>query len=92
MAVSKSQVQVDGIEGPDNAPIQVSYGGTCPAGTTFQAEGGVSLSGILTAVDGNITNINGGYCTASSFVGSGANLTGLPSITEAKAIAFYMIS
>lgn len=93
MAVDKSQIQVDGIEGSDgSSPVNISFGATVPSGQTFELQGGVTLSGILTATDANITNIQTGIVTAASFFGNGAGLTGLPSVTISKSIALYMIS
>ena len=78
MAVAQSQIQVDSIVGEDDTsqPI-ISYGATCVSGSQFTAQGGISVSGVM---------------TATSFSGNGSALTNIPSATVGQTIGQIMIN
>ena len=77
----------------DNANQRVGIGTTNPL-TTLQVAGIVSatsFSGNLTGTATGLTgtpNLNVGVVTATSFVGSGSNLTGITGKAAAMAIVF----
>ena len=88
-----SQIRVDKIADlNDSGAVNLPYGGNIPTGQTLSISGninntGVSTIGILSATSANIT----GVITATSFVGDGSALTGIPVVTSSKAVAFAYI-
>jgi len=73
-----SKIKVNSLEAYDPpGPVLISYGATVPSGSTFTVNGGMSISGVV---------------TATSFSGSGANLTNIPVATRGKAIALTIIT
>jgi|TARA_R100000734_G_C3227806_1_gene36932 hypothetical protein len=77
MPVQPSQIQVDTIKSLEDGPVTFGFGATCISGSVVTAQGGLSLSGIL---------------TASSFVGDGTALSGLPVIQLSNVVALTYIS
>ena len=77
----------------DNANQRVGIGTTNPL-TTLQVAGIVSATSFTGNLTGNATgltgtpNLNVGVVTATSFVGSGSNLTGITGKAAAMAIVF----
>ena len=77
MSVQPSQIQVDGIQNMDGGPVTFGFGATCVSGTIVSAQGGLSVAGVM---------------TASSFVGDGTALSGLPVIQLSNVVALTYIS
>ena len=77
MAVDKSQIQVDSIVGESGQPVIISYGATVSSGSIFSCLGGVSIAGVV---------------TATSFSGSGANLTNISVAQTGTVIGTILIS
>ena len=78
----------------DDGPVEFSSGLTVPSGKTLDGTITISSVGIVTSTSLNITqglNLTG-VCTATTFVGSGIGLTGVPGTTNAKGIAYVLIS
>lgn len=76
MSVDRSQIKVDQIVHSDNvSPPTISFGATCVSGQIFSALGGVTVSGV---------------CTATSFIGDGSALTGLPVATVGQIVGAIM--
>lgn len=78
----------------DNGPVEFSTGVTVPAGQSISGDIVINSSGIVTStslvVNGNM-NLSG-VITASSFRGSGFNLTNIPGTPNGKGIAFTLIA
>lgn len=81
--------QITDIEGT-GAP-ELTYGATLPSGSTLTSSGNVNISGIATIGFITTTHMTAGIVTATSFVGDGSQLSGLPVLGESKAIAFAII-
>tara|TARA_R100000027_G_scaffold11333_1_gene8070 strand:- start:1504 stop:1737 length:234 start_codon:yes stop_codon:yes gene_type:complete len=77
MPVQPSQIQVDAIQSIEDGPVTFGFGATCVSGSVVTAQGGLSVSGIL---------------TASSFVGDGTAMSGLPVIQLSNVVALTYIS
>lgn len=94
MTIPNSKILVDAIEAYDPVgPVQVSYGATVPAGTTFTINGNANFpSGIVTAGTHSGTNVNATGIMTGTFVGSATNITSLPVINNGKAIGFAFIA
>ena len=75
----------------ENGAPTFTNGMTVPTGATFELGGGVNISGIATVGFLTATNMTVGVLTATSFVGDGSQLTGLPTLGESKAIALAYI-
>lgn len=77
----------------DNGPIEFTKGVTVPSGQSLDGSFVVNTTGIVTStslvVNGNM-NLSG-VVTASSFRGSGVNLTNVPGTKNSKGIAFTFI-
>ena len=84
-----ARLKVDSIRNrnDDGAPSLIK-GASIPSGATFTANGDLNLTGVTTVGFLTTQNATVGIVTASSFVGDGSGLTGLPVLGEAKAIAF----
>ena len=76
MTYPQSRIKVDAIEGAESGAVSISYGATVPSGQQFTVLGNVTLNGIV---------------TATSFDGSGANLTNIDVIGLQKAVAFNLV-
>ncbi len=87
-----SQVRVDQITDVEGtgAP-ELTYGATLPSGSVLTCNGNLNISGIATVGFITATNMTAGIVTATSFVGDGSQLSGLPVLGESKAIAFAII-
>jgi len=93
MTVPNSKVLVNSIEGYDPVgPVIVSMGASVTGGT-FTVNGNADFtSGIVTTTQHSGTSVNViGILTAASFVGSAANMSSLPVISDGKAIAFTIL-
>ena len=73
MAYEGSTLQVNSLEGIDSTPIILGFSATVPSGATLVANGGVSVTGIV---------------TAASFRGDGSQLTGVAAASTSFTIAF----
>ena len=73
MAYEGSTLQVNSLEGIDSTPIVLGFGATVPSGAPLVANGGVSVTGIV---------------TAASFRGDGSQLTGVAAASTSFTIAF----
>ena len=77
-----------------SGPVELSYGASLPSGTQLNIQGDVNISatGISTVGFLSATNVNvTGVITATSFVGDGSGLTGVPSVSASKSIALRYI-
>jgi len=78
----------------DNGPVEFSQGAELPAGQVIDGQVVINSSGIVTStslsVNGNM-NLTG-VITATTFVGSGIGLTGVPGTPNGKGIAFTLIA
>ena len=77
-----------------SGPVELSYGASLPSGTQLNIQGDVNISatGISTVEFLSVTNVNAsGVVTATSFVGDGSGLTGVPSVSVSKSIALRYI-
>jgi hypothetical protein len=78
----------------DDGPVEFSQGAELPAGQVIDGEVVINSSGIVTStslsVNGNM-NLSG-VITATTFVGSGIGLTGVPGTPNGKGIAFTLIA
>lgn len=75
-------------DGAVNLPTKPSL----PTGSIFNVVGDINATGIttvgfLTARNANIS----GILTATSFIGDGSNLQGVPSVSASKSIALKLI-
>jgi len=78
MPLPQSQIQVNSVVGADGiTPVIVAYGASIPATAVFNVQGGVNITGVV---------------TASNFSGNGSALTGLSIATKGKAIALSLIT
>jgi len=76
----------------DDGQVELTRGATIPSGGQLTVNGGFNVTGVLTATNYNVNSMNiAGVITATSFVGSGANLTNLPSVSAGKIIAYKKI-
>ena len=78
----------------DDGPVELSSGLTVPTGKTLDATININTSGIVTSstlVVSQGLNLSG-VATATSYVGSGIGLTGVPGTPNGKGIAFVLIS
>lgn len=60
----------------DSGAPQLNYGATVPSGQTISGDGGMNVTGIV---------------TASSFVGNGSGLTNLSIATRGRAFAYKVV-
>ena len=76
----------------ENDAVELTQGGTIPSGKQLSVTGNSNITGIMTVGTYNVTNLNvTGVVTASSFIGSGENLTNLPSVNASRVIAYKRI-
>lgn len=76
----------------ESGPVEFTRGATIPSGQQLTVNGGLNISGVLTATNYSVTNINvTGIVTATSFVGNGSQLTNLPSVSSGKMIAYKKV-
>lgn len=77
----------------DNGPVEFTKGASLPSGRSINGDIVINSTGIITSsslvVNGNM---NVGVVTASTFVGSGIGLTGVPGTPNGKGIAFTLIA
>lgn len=89
----QSAVRVDSIvDLAGTGPVELTYGATVPSGNTITAQGNVNLTGVATVGVVSSTSLTATTVTATSFVGNGSALTGLPTVNSGKAIAIALIS
>jgi hypothetical protein len=78
-----------------SGPVEFSYGVSLPLGNKLNIQGDVNINatGISTVGFLSATNVNAGVgnVTATSFVGDGSGLTGVPSVSVSKSIALRYI-
>ena len=87
-----SQIRVDQITNVDGSGApELTYGATLAAGSQFELSGNINIPGIATVGFLTSTNMTVGVLTATSFVGDGSQLTGVPTVGESKAIALAYI-
>jgi hypothetical protein len=78
----------------DDGPVEFSTGLTVPSGKTLDAVINVNTAGIITS-NGLVVSQGvslSGVATASSYVGVGIGLTGVPGTPNGKGIAFVLIA
>lgn len=73
MAYQGSTIQVNKLEGTNNNPVILGFGATIPSGAYLTANGGLSVTGVI---------------TASSFVGDASALTAVSAASTAFIIGF----
>ena len=85
---SDSIVSADG-----NKDVKLPYGASFPPERQLSIQGNVNIVGISTVGFLSATNVNAGVgnVTATSFVGDGSGLTGVPSVSASKSIALAII-
>ena len=89
----QSAVRVNSIVNlAGTGPVELTYGATIPTGEILSSQGNVNLTGVSTVSTVSSTDLNATTVTASSFVGDGSQLTGLPTVSSSKAIAIALIS
>jgi hypothetical protein len=87
-----SKIKVNSISNRlDEGPPELSNGAILPSESSLTVSGGLNLTGISTVGDISATNIDASTVTASSFVGDGSQLTGLPTVSQSKIIALKII-
>ena len=88
-----SQIRVDTIVDLNaTGPVELTYGATIPAGQKLQLGGNINISGVSTVGFLSASDVNvSGTVTATSFVGDGSGLQGVPSVSAAKSIALAII-
>lgn len=78
----------------DDGPVEFTKGAEVPSGQTINGDLEINTTGIVTStslvVNGDM-NLSG-VVTASSFQGSGINLTNVPGTPNGKGIAFTLIA
>lgn len=78
----------------DDGPVEFSSGLTVPSGKPLDGTININTTGIITSTNLVVTqglNLSG-VATATSYVGSGIGLTGVPGTPNGKGIAFVLIS
>jgi len=87
-----SQIRVDQVvDVAGTGAPELTYGATLASGGILSTSGNINITGIATVGVITSTNMSTGVVTATSFVGDGSQLTGLPVLGESKAIAFAII-
>lgn len=87
-----SKIKVNSISNRlDEGAPELTYGATVPAGGILSASGSVNITGISTIGTVNATNINATTVSATSFIGDGSQLSGLPVVNSSKIIALKII-
>jgi hypothetical protein len=78
----------------DDGPVEFSSGLTVPADKELTGTLNINSVGVVTSTSLNITQglTLSGVCTATTYVGSGIGLTGVPGTSNAKGIAYVLIS
>ena len=78
----------------DDGPVEFSTGMTIPSGKTLDGAIEINTTGIVTSTSLVISQgVNlSGVATATSYVGSGIGLTGVPGTPNGKGIAFVLVS
>ena len=78
----------------DDGPVEFSTGMSIPSGKTLDGAIEINTTGIVTSTSLVISQgVNlSGVATATSYVGSGIGLTGVPGTPNGKGIAFVLIS
>ena len=76
----------------DNGVVILGYGASLPSGSIFNVQSNATVSGIatvgfLTARNANVS----GVITATTFVGNGSQLQGVPITSASKSIALKLI-
>ena len=93
MPALQSAIRVNSIVNLTNdGPVEFVNGVTVPAGQTLVAQGDVNVSGVSTVSNIVGTSINATTITAGSFSGDGSGLTNIPVVSEARVIAYALIS
>jgi len=76
----------------ENGAVELTQGGTVPSGKQLSVTGNGNITGVLTASNYDVTNLDvTGVVTATSYIGSGENLTSLPSVSSSKIMAYKRI-
>lgn len=88
-----SKLKVNSITNlTETSSVILPKGAKIPSGYQLNLQGGVNSTGILTASNLVLTqNASAGIVTASTFIGDGSNLTGLPNVTSSKVYAIKLI-
>ena len=73
-------------------PVELPYGAIIPSGGVLNTPGNVNITGVTTIATINASNISASTVSASSFVGDGSQLSGLPIVNDSKVIALTLIS
>ena len=77
----------------DDGPVEFSQGAELPAGQVINGQVIINSSGIVTSTSLSVGNMNLiGVVTATTFIGSGIGLTGVPGTPNGKGIAFTLIA
>lgn len=88
----QSQLKVDSIVDVygTGAPT-LPFGAVIPPGGTLTVNGNINSTGITTLSSIQATQIQAGTLTAQAFVGDGSQLTGLPTVSDAKIIGLSLV-
>jgi hypothetical protein len=89
-----SSLRVNKIVNLNNdGPVEFSQGAELPAGQVINGQVIINSSGIVTSTSLSVGNMNLiGVVTATTFIGSGIGLTGVPGTPNGKGIAFTLIA
>lgn len=89
-----SKLKVNSITNrSEDGAVFLNRGATIPSGYQLTLDGGVNSTGILTAANISLSgNVNiTGVITSQSYVGDGANLTGVPVVNQSQVFAIKRI-
>ena len=87
-----SKIKVNSIVNRlDEGPPELSNGALLPSDSLLIVSGSVNIAGVSTIASVNASNISASTVSASSFVGDGSQLMGLPTVSQSKIIALKII-
>lgn len=75
----------------DSGAPTLPYGCIVPPEGTLTINGNINSVGVSTIGTVEAVSVNASSLTASSFVGDGSGLTGLPIVSQSKVVALKMI-
>lgn len=91
--MSDFRIQVDSLVSSDGTGAVSAGQGLNLSGSPFVLQSNIDISGISTLGFVSTTNVVVGVVTSNLFSGDGSQLTGLPTFTASKIIAYkYILS
>lgn len=86
-----SKIKVNSIvDRLDEGPPELTFGASIPSGQVLNANGNVNV-GVATVGVLSTTSLNASIVSASTFIGDGSQLSGLPTVSQSKVIALKII-